>query len=143
MRMLTDEAILELRQNFINQVSAVKALLSDESKWTKGYTARDANGKGTFADDPNAVCWCLTGAIDKTKTNTGSIDFIVEHVLTDFMPVFIEHHYQRPSFGRIAVWEFNDLERTSYLDVIAFLDFCIKYVNKYNSSTGVSKNDVN
>jgi len=44
----------------------VRDLLTDESKWTKHVYALDAK-KNPLADplNPNAVCWCLGGAIEK------------------------------------------------------------------------------
>jgi hypothetical protein len=43
----------------------VRELLCDESKWTQYANARDGYGLQTSADSPDAVCWCLSGAIDK------------------------------------------------------------------------------
>jgi hypothetical protein len=38
-------------------------LLSDSSKWTQGASARDARGYSLDPREPNAVCWCITGAL--------------------------------------------------------------------------------
>jgi hypothetical protein len=46
----------------------VRELLSDESKWTKGAYARDADGNDLYlsgVDSPNASCWCLDGALHR------------------------------------------------------------------------------
>lgn len=40
-------------------------LLSDASKWTQGEPARDIHGRPVDADDSEAVCWCLMGALNK------------------------------------------------------------------------------
>lgn len=42
-----------------------RELLSEESRWTKGSFARQADKVGTGANNPLAVCWCALGAIDK------------------------------------------------------------------------------
>jgi hypothetical protein len=40
-------------------------LISDKKRWTQGAYARDANGGKVGALNPNAVCWCWTGAVIK------------------------------------------------------------------------------
>lgn len=45
----------------LNDLRALDALFSDESKWTKGTYARDARGAQVFPGSDNAVCWCLAG----------------------------------------------------------------------------------
>lgn len=41
----------------------VQTLLSDRSKWTQNAEARDSTGNTLDANDPGAVCWCVSGAI--------------------------------------------------------------------------------
>ena len=43
----------------------VKDLLSDESRWTQFCFARNENREECGPRDPEAVCWCLSGAIVK------------------------------------------------------------------------------
>lgn len=38
-------------------------IISDESKLSKGHFAQDASKKYCHVDNPDAVCWCLLGAI--------------------------------------------------------------------------------
>jgi hypothetical protein len=54
----------------------VSEFLSDRSRWTQHATARDASGDITHPDSPNAVCFCLLGAIYK------STDSAIERILT-------------------------------------------------------------
>ena len=42
-----------------------REILSDESKWTHGPRARDANGKYVGESSSDAVCWSLKGAVWK------------------------------------------------------------------------------
>lgn len=37
--------------------------------WTRGVYARNAEGYEVNADDSTAVCWCLEGAIFKSRTS--------------------------------------------------------------------------
>ncbi len=43
----------------------VRDLLTDETKWAKGRSACDKGGETTPYDAPNAVAWCLAGAITR------------------------------------------------------------------------------
>ena len=40
-------------------------LLSDESKWCQGDFARDVHGEAVNSHSPEAVRWCLTGALSR------------------------------------------------------------------------------
>lgn len=40
-------------------------VLSDNTKWTQGVSARDARGEMTRPASDQAVCWCLWGAFVK------------------------------------------------------------------------------
>ena len=51
--------------NTVETLKAAKALISDPAKWTRGQIARDAEGRFVRARDPEAVCWCSYGAIDR------------------------------------------------------------------------------
>ena len=43
----------------------VAELLSDESKWTRHFYARDSKGQCVNPEEPEAVSWCLVGALTK------------------------------------------------------------------------------
>lgn len=43
----------------------LQELFTDESKWCQGAIAKNAKGDNTCFNDPEAVCWCLLGAILK------------------------------------------------------------------------------
>ena len=50
-----------------------------EKRWTKGAYARTQNGRRCGIQSPKAVCWCLSGAIEKlnlTHLSTGLIPVI-------------------------------------------------------------------
>lgn len=46
----------------MSKPTTVAELLSDESKWCKGYWAKLANGSSCTSPDDNACCFCLIGA---------------------------------------------------------------------------------
>ena len=43
----------------------LQELFTDPSTWTKEYAAKDKRGLGVVPFDPNTVCWCLLGGIEK------------------------------------------------------------------------------
>jgi hypothetical protein len=42
----------------------IKELLADPNRWTQHAPARDAEGACTLSFHPDAVKWCLSGALD-------------------------------------------------------------------------------
>lgn len=48
----------------INDLHALKQQLSDPAAWTKGASARDAQGNPVHETSGQAVSWCLGGAIN-------------------------------------------------------------------------------
>lgn len=60
-------------KNFIAMLRKARRLIS--KGWTQGAVARDAHGEGLFPPDhPNAVSWCLVGAIRAAGYN-GPLSF--------------------------------------------------------------------
>ena len=56
----------------LDDLRALDALFSDESKWTQGRWARAANGRTIGPLTPNAVCWCLEGGAVKVANSGAS-----------------------------------------------------------------------
>lgn len=42
--------------------------------WTKGFLARNSNGMSRSPNDPDAICWCMIGAICKATTNDAEVN---------------------------------------------------------------------
>ena len=84
----------------------VRELLSDESKWTKGNWARTGDGLGVYYECPEAVCWCLDGAIHLAYGD-------------DWLPVrgkVCEH------LGVTHLWDWNDSSRRTFAEVKALVE---------------------
>ena len=45
--------------------SSLQELFADESRWTTGTLARDANGKHVSPEEESATCYCLVGGAVK------------------------------------------------------------------------------
>lgn len=41
--------------------------------WTQGSLARNSKGMLRSPDDPDAICWCMIGAICKVTTNNAEV----------------------------------------------------------------------
>lgn len=54
----------------------VKELLTDESKWTKGVYARTAEGHRADSSKPEAVVFCLLGAIHRCYSHLGKHEVV-------------------------------------------------------------------
>lgn len=44
----------------------IQDLLTDETRWCKGFSARDCDGNPCGSQESVAVRWCLQGAVRKT-----------------------------------------------------------------------------
>jgi hypothetical protein len=57
----------------------VDSILATEKQWTKGWSALDKRGHLVGPNAPEAVCWCLGGAIrkalDEIEEDDGSPSF--------------------------------------------------------------------
>lgn len=51
--------------------AAMIALLGEPSRWTQGAPARLANGVNCTSVHPEAVCWCVLGALTKCASQGG------------------------------------------------------------------------
>lgn len=58
-------------------LESVRQLFSDPTCWHKGEWARDINGEPCSFSDPNAVSWCIQGAVMREQQKGDkSIDFL-------------------------------------------------------------------
>jgi hypothetical protein len=49
-------------------LTALRSILSIESRWAKGALCRLGGGKSWHrVSDPNVTCWCIVGALDRIK----------------------------------------------------------------------------
>ena len=80
----------------------LQELFTDESKWTKGYYARNENGNPVAWQSPNATCWCFTGAILKCYP-ANEADLVMGKVYNMIRDKFI--------------FAFNDNPETKFADI--------------------------
>jgi hypothetical protein len=79
-------------------------LIEPEGAWTQGCYARLADGETTGSFNPDAVCWCALGAIQKTGGGRDAFS-----ALYDMMP----------ADGLVSPW--NDAPERTQAEVVAKL----------------------
>ena len=89
----------------------VKELLSSPDKWTQNAFARDAYAVSLNACNPDAVCWCLSGAILTTYE-----DEDIEEVWCKLTEVI------RRRSGHRDVVGFNDSHQTTFKEIRAVIE---------------------
>lgn len=93
---------------------AARALIDTPDKWLKGHWARDADGGQVFPTNPDAVCYCLVGAIRACDGGT-PVRSLVATVIEE---LFDSRFYQTTVF--------NDHPTTTHADVMRVLDTAIE-----------------
>lgn len=103
--------------NALNIMEGVKALLSSPDKWTQNSMARTSDKVPVNSGDPEAQCWCVSGALSKV---TGGLN-------TDWnMGMWIMAKAISPSLPiAVSIPGWNDSHNRTYEDVVAMLDRAI------------------
>lgn len=93
-------------------------LLDKPEKWTKGASARDKSGEVVSPDSPNAICWCLAGAMRRCRLDKDVAINVVRDVIggsitefNDGVATFESLTTVINSFERIY---YNDLGQTDF-----------------------------
>lgn len=116
--------------NPLTVLEYARNLIASPQNWTRGEYARDVDGSGVCAADPNAICFCSVGAVqratsdvvgdlsheDALRLETSSIDILSEATSRDPGG----HQF----YGSIA--DFNDSRTTTHEDVLRAFDHAIK-----------------
>lgn len=93
---------------------AMRELLSDPSRWTKGQLARNTHGEVCYPTDSEATCFCLYGAAVKIADDEALADELLEYL----RPFSV----RTKDLGPVA---FNDNGRTTHADILKLLDEAI------------------
>ncbi len=81
----------------------IQDLLTSESTWTQGVNARDIDGNEVDEYNSNAVCWCLSAAIEICYFGSDKFYEFREQIAKDLKVEFIH------------LW--NDEEKRTFKDV--------------------------
>lgn len=92
----------------LEDLRALDALFSDESKWTKNAPARDVSGNITALDSPHATCWCLWGGIMRSVQRESDREGAVDRAMRGALDADV-----------YITW--NDRRATTFADVKALI----------------------
>lgn len=103
-----------------DNLRAVRKLLNEPESWTKTSLARDAQGRGTYTRDDNAVAWCLEGAIYRTCLASE----------WNYAEQFLRKAIERTTCAstrccRMVIEDFNDDPSTTHALLLAVIDTAI------------------
>ena len=101
----------------IDILHGLKKVLSGPDKWTKHVSARDEYGRPTSCRSDKAVCWCLTGALQRVVNPLDHADW--ERGIS-ILQKGIADKGLPPAM--VSVPLYNDLQKTTYEDVASMLD---------------------
>ena len=96
-------------EKVVKLLKRIDRLLSDESKWTKGTYARNAEGDVVMTGSAEATCFCLTGALIKCGDKSPDSVFNTAYLLL-FKSLTDKHGF--PS-------DFNDHADTTFAEIKA------------------------
>jgi hypothetical protein len=65
----------DTKEKIVGTLTALRALLGDESRWTQGTNARDHEGDPVVWDNPNACKFCLNGGLIKVSGHKRGQDY--------------------------------------------------------------------
>ena len=88
-----------------------RQILSDESRWTQGVTARNQRGNAVNATSEAAVQWCLIGAIGKAVQD-------VRHREPTWDDIGVEARKLNPHITKLHGWGAHTL--TSINDSLGY-----------------------
>src|SRR3974390_3229322 len=101
----------------LDVLKATRSILEKPERWTQGASARNAVGHVVNFADSDAVCWCLTGAIQKAVY--GDIDVLV----LDAMNYAFNEIDRTLGYSGILGW--NDWPLRTHDEVLELLDSTI------------------
>ena len=112
----------------------VRALLVDDTCWTKAEYARDDEGVSTYLTSDNARCWCLTGAVARVALRLLPDDHELSDYAIGLARLALDRAVDASGWGEgCGAIYFNDHHTTTYEDVMGVLDAAIEAVEKQDA----------
>lgn len=108
----------------IELLQGARALLTPPQNWTQGYSARKADGTEAVVTTDEAVCWCLSGALEWAYQ-------VQPTKRSDFNDA--RFHLRREiiaSTMHAGIVSFNDAPDRKHHEVLAALDRTIERLQK-------------
>lgn len=97
--------------NIAQVLRDARALIDTPDKWAKGWCARLANGKATYAADSDAHSFCAVGSLLRVPPHN-------QQKTLEWLNGFVPSRFHRISL-------FNDHPKTTHADIMALFDRAI------------------
>lgn len=97
---------------------AMREKIGTPERWTKKVSARNVEGHYVNVRNPDAVCWCVSGAHDAVDWPRPGVYAAAWEALLDAAG----KRTNRLGAGSASVTNFNDLDTTRHEDVLALID---------------------
>ena len=114
--------------NTVELLQQARDLIASPEAWTQGTYARNASGKRTPLAGPDAVCWCVSGALRRIieRAETDPIPDPLRDLWYETIPV-VNRIANLDMYSTLPIW--NDKKGRTHAEVIALLDAAIEAVS--------------
>lgn len=101
-------------------LTKTKDVISTIDTWTKHAFARNDKGEAVSSKNPNAICWCLAGGLEKAAEEESTKNEIVEETRKHLVTMIKKK-------GVPSIASFNDY--STHPEVMNLLDEAISALN--------------
>lgn len=107
----------------LDDLKQMETMLTGDGKWIQGVEAQRADGSWTIGENPEAVCWCMIGAMAKVSGDmredaaSGRYQQMQDAIMDAMANLDLPY---------VDIPEFNDDPRTKQEDVLNVVRYAIK-----------------
>lgn len=102
-----------MTDDILRVVRDVRVVLREPRYWTQGFYARNAKGDRRYPDAPDAICFCIVGAIRRAAASENLAEETAQ-ALRRFLPEPFKY-----------LSKFNDMAERTHAEILALVDRCI------------------
>lgn len=101
-----------MKEQILALLRAARQRITPRNQWTQGYWAFTWAGTKCDPQDPNAICWCAGGALNKEAPDPALI-----------LPAVAALEAALPDYGETGLFSYND--SSTHEQVLAWFDRAI------------------
>lgn len=126
--------VVEFKRDAMRLLERARQILDQPSHWTKRYPARDVDDYDVTVDSPDAVKFCLSGAVSRAlwewvwKDGDKPNPQVGAHEQAKAMLVHVIEN--RTDLRFTSIVGFNDHEDRTYHEVLSVLDVAINELRR-------------
>ena len=110
---------VDRRGEVVRVLRAARDTLAVPERWTKKESARNVAGRPVLPTEPDAVCWCMAGAVKRAAATDGIFFEAITNIEQAMWCDFNRRHYS-------DIAAFNDAIGTTHADVLRLFDASIQ-----------------